>query len=219
MNARISLWFAGILACAASATFAWFIRLPLPFEGFAAVAAAALAGLGTMSILAWMPSRWVWSDAEILRHAFQARHGISDYAAGSALDAITVAHQRANALRKSAEATRADVAEQVAGVADRLDAAAREIFYEPDRHRALRSVLIRSELIDDAARAHAALRQRKQDATEQASREKLIAALGALDAAFDQTDLLAARGLLHEVEAASEVAETLLTPRRSRFKD
>gem|GEM_PF-4978572 len=78
-----------------------------------------------------------------------------------------------------------------------------------------RAVLIRSELIEDAARAHAALRKRDQNETEQVSREKLLTALSALDAAFDQSDLQVARGLLHEVEAASDVAETLLKPRRT----
>ena len=215
MNPRLSLWGAALTAIALSVWFAWAVRLPLPFEGFAAVAAASLAFLGTLTLIAWMPRGWVWTEAEQLRQAFQARHGVSDYAAGSALEAITSAHDRASALRDAASVMRDDVGEKVVAVADRMDAAAREIFYEPERHRDLRAVLIRSELIEDAAEAHAALRRRKHAETEDASRQKLIAAVDALDAAFDQTELLAARGLLAEVEAASDVAETVLKPRRT----
>lgn len=215
MTPSASPWVAALVAAVVCVAFAWAVRLPLPFDGFAAIAAAGLAFLGTLTLLAWMPTNWVWSEAEQLRHAFQARHGVSDYAAGSALEAITKAHTRATALRGAAQAMRDDVAERVLAVADRMDAAAREIFYSPDRQRDLRAVLIRSELIEDAARAHAALRRRDQSETEEASRQKLIAAVDALDVAFDQTELLVARGLLAEVEAASEVAETVLKPRRT----
>ncbi len=214
MSRTTSLWVAALVAAMVAAAFAWNVRLPLPFDGFAVVVAAALAFLGTLTLVAWMPKAWVWSDAEQLRQAFQARHGMSEYAAGSALDAIMQAHGRASALRRAATAMRDDIADRVVAVADRLDTAAREIFYTPDRHRDLRAVLIRSELIEDAATAHATLRARNQTETEEASRHKLVAAVDALDAAFDQTELLAARGLLAEVEAASEVAETLLKPRR-----
>lgn len=215
MSPTVSLWSAGVFAAVVSASFVWFVRLPLPFTGFSVVAAAGLAALGTVTLVSWMPKNWLWSEADRLRHAFRARHGITDMAAGSALDAITTAHIRANALRKAAGSMRDDVADKVNTVADRMDASAREIFYAPERHRDLRAVLIRSELIEDAASAHAALRRRKQKETEDASRQKLLNAVDALDAAFDQTDLLAARGLLAEVEAASDVAETVLKPRRN----
>ncbi|MEM7719845.1 MAG: hypothetical protein AAF222_11645 [Pseudomonadota bacterium] len=214
MKPGVSPWIAAFVAAVFGVGFAWVMRLPLPFDGFAAVAAAGLAFLGTLTLLAWMPTGWIWSEAEQLRQAFQARHGVSDYAAGSALEAITKAHTRATALRGAARTMREDVAERVSAVADRMDAAAREIFYSPDRQRDLRAVLIRSELIEDAAVAHAALRRRDHAETEDASRQKLISAVEALDVAFDQTDLLAARGLLAEVEAASEVAESVLKPRR-----
>lgn len=210
-----TLWATGFVAACLAAGFAWFARLPLPFSGFAALAAAALAFLGTLALVAWAPPRWVWSDAEWLRHAFQARHGVSDFAAGSALDAITTTHQRAGTLRRAASAMRDDIAAQVEALSDRLDASAREIFYTPERHRDLRAVLIRSELIEDAANAHARLRQRNHTATEDQSRQKLVAAIDAMNAAFDQTDFLAARGLLAEVEVASDVAEAVLKPRRN----
>ncbi len=214
MNPRATPWIAGGIAALASAGFAWFVRLPLPFPGFSALAAACLAAVGTLALVAWMPRRWVWTDAERLRMAFQARHGVSDAAAGMALGAITTTHARAENLRRSASVMRDDIAKEVTAIADRLDAAAREIFYAPDRQRGLRNVLVRSELIEEAAAAHVALRRRKHAPTEDLSRDKLSAALEALDAAFDQTDLLAARGLLQEVEVASDVAERLLKPRR-----
>ncbi|WP_370228446.1 hypothetical protein [Cognatishimia sp.] len=203
-----------LLSALASAAFVWLTPMPLPFTGFSIVAAAGLAALCTLTVLSWMPPRWVWSDAELLRLAFQNRHGISEYAADSALEAITKAHARAENLRNLSAAMREDAAKRISSVSDRLDAAAREIFYTPDRHRQLRNVLTRSVLIEEAATAHAALRKRKQVQTETVSRAKLIAAVDALEAAFDQTDLLAARGLLADVDTASSVAETLLRPMR-----
>ena len=216
MSPRATPWIAASIAALAGVGFAWFVRLPLPFPGFSALAAACLAALGTLALVAWMPRKWVWTDAERLRMAFQARHGVSEAAAGMALGAITTTHARAESLRRSAAVMREDIAKEVMAIADRLDTAAREIFYAPDRQRGLRNVLVRSELIEEAAAAHAALRRRKHTPTEDLSRSKLSAALEALDAAFDQTDLLAARGLLQEVEVASDVAERLLTPRRQR---
>lgn len=209
-----SLGLAAILAAALAAGVAWFVRMPLPFPGFSAVAAAALAALATLAIVAWMPASWLWSEADRLRMAFRARHGLSDMAAERALDMITKAHQRAANMRASAAVMREDIAAEVDRLADRLDAAAREIFYSPDRQRDLSAVLLRSELIEEAAVAHAALRRRKHTSTEDLSREKLRAAVAAMNAAFDQTDLLAARGLLENVEVASDVAERLLTPAR-----
>ena len=213
MSPRTSVILAAVIAAVLAAAFALGLRLPLPFDGFAVVAAAALAFVGTLALTAWMPASWVWSDAERLRLAFQARHGISDVAAGSARGDHT-AHDRARALRVSAGAMRQDMAEEVGAVADRLDAAAREIFYEPSNQRALRGVMVRSELIEEAASAHAALRQKADKAVEETSRAKLRTAVEALNAAFDATDLMAAKGLLREVEVASDVAERLLTPRR-----
>lgn len=214
MTPGLTLWLCAGMSALFAVAFAWFVRLPLPFDGFAVLAAACLACLGTLSLVAIAPARWIWSEAEQLRMAFQARHGLTGTTAENVLDAIERAHLRAAVLREKAGHMRSDMAERVTATADRFDAAARELFYAPDRLRDLRAVLIRSELIEDAARAHASLRQRKQAQTEDASRQKLLGAIEALDAAFDATDLMAARGLLAEVETASDVAETLLRPRR-----
>ncbi|MEP3765153.1 MAG: hypothetical protein ABJM44_00095, partial [Marinomonas sp.] len=214
MRLMLLLFAPALLSCLLAVTFAFLFRLPLPFPGFSAVAAAGLAALGTLSFIAIMPPRWVWSEAERLRYAFQSQHSLSDAAAQRALDTITTAHARANSLRQSAMAMRDDVAKMIDAVADRIDAAAREIFYAPNQQRALRDVLIRSELIETAAQAHAALRRREHKDTEDVSRQKLLRAVKALDEAFEQTDLLAARGLLAEVDTSSSVAETVLKPRR-----
>ncbi len=214
MSVTHTPWIVALLTAASSAGFAWLVRLPLPFEGFAIIVAGTLAALGTLTLIAWLPPSLVWTDAERLRLAFAARHDLSDGMAGAALAAIVGAHARAARLRQSASVMRDDMASALHDTADRLDAAAREIFYVPARQRALRTVLVRSELIEEAAQAHAALRKRGQTETEDLSRDKLLAAVGALDAAFDQTDLMAARGLLQDVTVASDVAERLLTPRR-----
>ncbi|MEM9968036.1 MAG: hypothetical protein AAF755_08055 [Pseudomonadota bacterium] len=213
MSTGWSHWCAAVIGMAVGVGFALTVRLPLPFSGFSAVVAGGFAGLATLTCIAWMPPRWIWSDTELLRHAFKARHGLSDTAAKLALHTITTAHARAHQLRQASSVMREDIAKMVSLIAERLDASAREIFYEPERHRALRAVLIRSELIEDAARAHAALRRRGHQETEDVSRKKLVAAMEALQAAFDETDLLAARGLLRDVAVASNVAENLLAPR------
>ncbi|MEO0390706.1 MAG: hypothetical protein AAF218_07165 [Pseudomonadota bacterium] len=214
MSARTAPWLMAALAAVVAVAFALTVRLPLPFDGFAVLAAGAMAALGTLALCAWLPPQAMWTDAERLRLAFQARHGLGAASADQALATITTAHSRATTLRRAAGAMRGDMAAVITGLADRLDAAAREIFYIPDRQRGLRTVLTRSELIVDAATAHAALRARKSGAVEDASRAKLKAAAEALDNAFDRSDLAAARGLLQEVEVASDVAERLLTPRR-----
>lgn len=213
MMPRLTLFFCGLLATCAAVTFAWLVRLPLPFDGFAVLAAAGLAFLGTLSLLAIAPANWIWTEAERLRMEFQARHGLTGATAENVLEAVERAHQRAIVLRKSAKHMRDDMAERVLSTADRFDAAARELFYTPDRLRDLRAVLIRSKLIEDAAIAHASLRRRKHAETEEASRQKLFSALAALEEAFEETDLMAARGLFAEVETSSDVAETLLRPR------
>ncbi|MEM9852847.1 MAG: hypothetical protein AAF841_00195 [Pseudomonadota bacterium] len=214
MSPQSSHWIAAALAALLAATFALLVRLPLPFPGFSIAVAASLAALGTFAFVAWMPPRWVWTDVERITQAFQARHGLGEGTAKVALDAITKSHARADSLRRSARAMREDVAADVEALADRLDAAAREIFYNPAQQRKLRGVLVRAQLIEDAATAHAALRARGHGETEEASRQKLRAAISALNAAFDETDLLAARGLLQEVDVASSVAERLLAPKK-----
>lgn len=214
MTSRLVLSLSAVLAAVAAAGFAWFVRLPLPFDGFAVLAAAGLAFVGTLALVSWAPSDWLWSDTERLRYAFQARHGVSADGADAALLAVTQAHDHARTLRGSAAAMRDDMAEKVGVLADRLDAAAREIFYAPRQQRDLRAVLIRADLIVDAANAHAKLRARREETTETASRAKLNQAIDTLNSAFDDTNLMAARGLLEDVEVASDVAERVLAPRR-----
>ena len=159
-----------------------------------------------------MPDHLLWTDAERLRHAFRQRHGVNDDAAGLALSTIVSTHDQAARLRKTARVMRPEMAEKVSGTADRLDAAAREIFYDPAQQRPLRPILARADLIEDAALAHARLRGRKQEEAEDQSRIQLASAIASLDAALEQNDLIAARGLLQEVEVASSVAEQLLRP-------
>lgn len=209
-------WAVALIAGLASLAFVALVRLPLPFAGVTAVVAAGLAFLGALALGAWLPASWLWTDSERLTAAFKARHQIMDARAQSALHAIAGAHGRAAVLRDGAAEVAPDLAERAAAMADRLDTAAREIFYDPDRLPALRAIITRSELISDAMSAHMTLRGRMgadSDQTAQ-SREKLIGALSALDEAFEASDTAAGARLLAEVEAASSTAESLLAPRR-----
>ncbi|MGR3491572.1 MAG: hypothetical protein ACU0DW_05890 [Shimia sp.] len=215
MSPRLRLLLSAILVAAAAVAYAWLVPMPRPFPFATAVIAAGLAALGTLAIAAWMPPRLLWTESEQVRLAFQARHGISGQSAEIALATITETHDRAVVLRRAATQMRPDIAQRVEAAADRLDLAAREIFYTPDRNRQLRAILVRARLIEDAATSHAKLRARNQTETEKASRAGLLAALDALLAAFDESDLRAAEGLLSEVNVASDVAERLLKPKRS----
>ncbi|MEL6644213.1 MAG: hypothetical protein AAFQ79_09780 [Pseudomonadota bacterium] len=204
------------LAVIAAVAFALTVRLPLPFEGFAAIAAAALAGLLTFTLGLFLPPHWLWTDAERLVHAFRSRHQISDARAATALDAITTAHRRAAALREASVDFTDALRDQALRGADALDAAAREIFYDPDALSVHRANLIRAELIEDSVTAHAALKKRNRGVVNDQitqSREKVAAALTSLEGAFDAAEERAANILLTQVDVASSTAETLLAPR------
>ena len=212
-----SPWIVALIAGLASLAFVAFVRLPLPFPGFTAVVAAVLALFGTLALGAWLPAKWLWTDTERLTAAFMARHDIMDARAQSALHAISGAHGRAAVLREGAAEVAPELAERAAAMADRLDTAAREIFYDPNRLPSLRAIITRSELISDAMGTHRALRGRMGESDQTAqSRETLIGALDALDQAFEASDAATAERLLAEVEAASSTAESLLAPRGRR---
>ncbi len=206
----VSLLLSALLCAGLAIAFALMQRLPLPFDNFAVLAAAGLAFLGTLSVTAWMPARWLWSDTELLTFDFCARHGITKDSAQTTLLAISGAHSRADALRRAAKVMRVDAADKINSLADRLDGAAREIFYSPDRLRSLRAILVRSELIEEAATAHAKLRRRDDGPTADHSRARLLAAVEALEDALDHSDLMVAQGLLQKVDVASDVAERVL---------
>ncbi len=218
MSPGSSPWVMAALAVLVSVVFALFARLPLPFEGFAALTAAGLAGLLTVSFGLFLPVRWLWTDAERLQHAFRARHDISDARAASALEAISTAHHRATAMRRASARFADPLRDKAETAADLLDGAAREIFYDPGLLGSVRANLIRSELVEDAVRAHAKMRGRADqdviDGQVTRSRASVETALDALISAFEAAEGRIANRLLHEVDAASSTAETLLAPRR-----
>lgn len=214
MTHRHAPWLMAIPAVLIAVVFALFTRLPLPFDGFAIAAAAGLALILTLAFGLALPARLLWSDAERLAHAFSQRHEISDAGARVALDAITRAHDRAALLRGASTNFAEPLQARAQALADRLDAAAREIFYDPDTLGVHRKTLVRSELIEDAVSAHATLRGRGESDANSAqmteSRAKVGAALDALEAAFDASEGQVADRLLAQVDVASATAETLL---------
>jgi hypothetical protein len=212
-------WIVAALAALAGAAFALAVRLPLPFEGFAIAVAAGLAFVLTLALGLALPARLLWTDEERLTHAFRKRHQVSAARASDALQAITTAHRRASALRGASSGFAETLRAQTERAADLLDGVAREIFYDPSTLQVHRANLVRSDLIEDAVRAHAALRGRRaSDATEArltASRGQVAAALAALEDAFDAAEARLAERSLTRVTVSSETAETLLAPRRA----
>lgn len=217
MHARAP-WILAMLAAAISVAFVLSVRMPPLAEGLQPAIAAGFAFLATFAVGLALPAHWLWSDTERLHHAFSARHGLSETRARLALDAITAAHDRAAALRRAAGEFATDLAAQTERAADTLDAAARDIFYDPETLATHRAALVRSELVEDAVRAHARLRDKARGDTIEpqvaASREKVSTALASLQEAFGAAEGRAADKLLTQVGVASDTAELLLRPRR-----
>jgi hypothetical protein len=205
------------LSVAAAIGFAFLVRLPLPFDGFAAVVAAGLAGGLTLALGLLAPASWIWTDTERLRHAFRVMHNISDIRTNLVLEAITLAHRRAQAMRSAASSFSEPLKTRTLTLADRMDAIAHEIFYDPKALSVHRESLIRSELIEDAVVTHSSLRRRSkaESNAEQIaeSRVKITAALDALEAAFDKNEARMADKLLQQVDVSSATAELLLRRR------
>lgn len=210
-------WVVATIVAVLAVIFGIFMRLPLPFDGFAAVAAALIAGTLTLSLTMMAPAGWIWTDAERLRHAFAQRHKMSELRSENVLDAMTSAHARADRLRNGAALFAAPLDRRTRDMADRLDDIARDLFYHPDALDVHRQALVRSELIEEAVLSHASLRKRGQDdinAPQIAqSRDRVDAALSALEDAFDHNENRLADRLVRQVDVSSATAEMLLKRR------
>lgn len=223
MTRQSTPWLIALIAAGVATAFALTRRLPLPFDGFAVMTAAGLAFLLALSAVLFLPKTFIWTDAERLHHAFSVRHGLTDARAQNALSAITTAHDRAATLRTAATTFREDLKRETESAADLLDRVARDIFYEPGALSAHRANIIRSELVEDAVKSHAKLRDRSQsgaiDDQITRSRKHVSEALMSMQQAFDLAENRLANQLLTEVDVASATAETLLRPRGSRQKE
>lgn len=214
MKPTVFPWAIGAFAVILATAFALLVRLPLPFEGLAALVAAVLALGGTLTFGMLAPARWLWTDAERLRHAFGLRHGLSDLRSGNVLTAITTAHGRADVLRQAAAHFQPPLDERTRQVADRIDGIAHELFYAPEALSVYRETLIRAELVEESVTTHAKMRKRGHEDTNALqiadSRAKVDAAVTALYAAFDSNENHLADQLLHKVDVSSATAEMLL---------
>lgn len=219
MKPALFPWLVAVIVTVSAAGFALIARLPLPFDGFAAVAAALMAGMSTLSLTMMAPARWIWTDAERLRHAFAQRHNMSELRSENVLDAITAAHARADQFRNGAALFAAPLDQRTKEMADRLDDIARDLFYHPDALSVHRQALVRSELIEEAVLGHASLRKRGQsdvNAPQIAqSKDRVDAALISLEDAFDHNENRLADRLVQQVEISSATAEMLLKRRNA----
>lgn len=218
MKPAYAPWAAALAGVAVSAMAVSILRFPLPFPGFSAIASGLLAALVCLTALLAFPLRWLYSEEELIAHAFRERHGVSVLGADNALRAIQRTHARAASLRNAARDFKPELRRRSDDVADRLDAAAMRIFYDPRALRELQPALVRSHLIEDLAHDHAALRAHvdaagADDSVKAASRARVSDALDALDGALRSVELDEAHRLLTRVEITSDVAETLLGTR------
>lgn len=214
MKPALFSWLVATVVAVLAASFAIVLRLPLAFDGFAAVAAALIAGALTLSLTMMAPAGWIWTDAERLRHAFAQRHNMSELRSENVLDAITAAHARADQLRKGAALFATPLDQRTQEIADRLEDIARDLFYHPDALSVHRQALVRSELIEEAVLGHASLRKRGQDDVNAPqiaqSRDRVDAALTSIEEAFDHNENRLADRLVQQVEISSATAEMLL---------
>lgn len=218
MRPAVFTWLVAAGAAVLAAGFALTMRLPLPFDGFAALVAAVGAGTLTLSLTLLAPAGRIWTDAERLSHAFAQRHKMSTQRSALVLDAITAGHGRADQLRRNAALFAPPLEQRTREIADRLDEVARDLFYHPDALSVHREALVRSALIEEAVLGHAKLRGRGKtdvNAPQVAqSRARVDAALTALEQAFDQNESRLADRLVQQVELSSATAEMLLKRRK-----
>ena len=173
-----------------------------------------LAGLNIALVLAvsmMLPDRWLHTDAVLLRHAFQQRHGIGDVRAENVLTAIAELHAKAVRLAKAEEALVPELQGRVAEARHILDGISRLFFYEPDRLQVFRAVSIRSESVVEAVEAQAKLRKTKASQEQLGeARQRVISALDVLMEALEAIEERRITSLLDNIHGASATAEALL---------
>jgi hypothetical protein len=184
---------------------AWF-----PFAHVLLPAGVAL--MLALGLLAMMPARWLFSEAFLLRHAFNQMHGAGSGRYSTALATVIATHDKASRIRRIAPATQPDIRALLNGTADRFDQIARSLFYQPQELPRIQAVLSRAELVVEAIETHGDLRARAGGAGKdvEVSRARLRSSLAALHDVLDDVDARAVASLLDKVDIASSTAETLL---------
>ncbi len=131
---------------------AWF-----PFAHVLLPAGVAL--MLALGLLAMMPARWLFSEAFLLRHAFNQMHGAGSGRYSTALATVIATHDKASRIRRIAPATQPDIRALLNGTADRFDQIARSLFYQPQELPRIQAVLSRAELVVEAIETHGDLRR------------------------------------------------------------
>lgn len=191
------------------------LRFPIFFTQSTAVIGGGFTFVLALSFLLMLPDRFLYSDAQLLAYHFQQRHGLSDGRAETVLDAIQSAHAKATALRGYSQNVHSTLKADLNHAADRLDAITGQLLEAPADLRQVQALVVRSDLLVEAAATHADLRQKASEGMIAESREKVQAGLAAFQHSFDEMEDGAAQRLMHRVSVSTDTAELLLG-RRSK---
>lgn len=189
------------------------LRFPIFFTHSTALIGASATFLLTLSLSMMLPDRLLYSDAQQLAYHFQQRHGLSDGRAETVLQAIQSAHAKATALRAHSQSVHPELQADLRSAADRLDAIAGQLLEAPTELRQVQALIVRSDLLVDAAASHANLRRRAKGDVILKSREKVQDGLAAFQDSFDAMEDGAAERLMHRVSVSTDTAELLLGSR------
>ncbi len=193
-----------------TAAFLEFLPIPVFFINSTAVIGAVCAFVFAIGFTMMLPDRLLYSDAQLIKFHFGSRHGISDDRANAALSMIQRAHSKASMLRRAGKSVQADLRADLAKAADQLDGIAGQLMDDPQAIRHVQPLVIRSDLLVEAATAHAELRKAASETVVNESRQKIRAGLAAFQEGIDTLEASAAAQLMHRIEASTSTAELLL---------
>jgi hypothetical protein len=200
-----------VIGTAAILAYGFLVPLPRYFAYSDAVFLGALAVGLTWGLSLMLPERMLFTTTERLRHAFMARHGVSEDRTDTALDIIARAQQQAKRLIRADNGFVPELAVQVDHTSDSLNAIARLVFHDPSEVRRHLPLVNRADLLVEAVENHSRLRatQKASDAQLASARTSVSAALDAFAGAMSAADERRIEAQITEIDTASDVADSL----------
>lgn len=191
--------------------YGFLVPLPHFFAYSDAVILGALAFGVTWGASLMLPELMLYTATERLRHAFMARHGVSEDRTDTALDMIARAQHQATRLVRADNGFVPELAAQVDHTADSLNAIARLVFQDPGEVRRNLPLVNRADLLVEAVENHSRLRatQKASEAQLTSARTSVSTALEAFAGAMSAADERRIEAQITEIDTASDVADSL----------